>query len=50
VLGRDIGPEKQRVDSQAVLRQHGDNNFEFWLTPEQVLRMVQPFFVGGGAS
>ncbi len=43
VLGLDTGPEKQRTDSQALVKQKGENNAEYWLTPEQVLRAVQPF-------
>ena len=43
-LGLDIGPAKQRLDSQAVFKQRGDNNFEYWLTPEQVIAKAKPFF------
>ncbi len=45
VLGLDIGPAKQRLDSQAAYKQHGNNNFEYFLTPEQVLAKAKPFFV-----
>lgn len=45
VLGLPIGPAKQRLDSQAVVKQRGDDNFEYWLTPEQVLAKAKPFFV-----
>lgn len=44
VLGIDIGPAKQRIDSQAVYYQHGDNNFEYFLTPEQVLNKAKAFY------
>ncbi len=43
-LGIDIGPAKQRLDSQAAYKQHGNNNFEYFLTPEQVLAKAKPFF------
>jgi hypothetical protein len=43
VLGKDVGPQKRRVDSQAVLHQYGENNFEYFQTPEQILHSVQPF-------
>lgn len=44
VLGYDIGPSRMRTDSQAVFNEGGDNNFEHWLTPEQVIDAVKPFF------
>ena len=43
VLGLDIGPSRMRTDSEAVYYEGGDNNFEHWLTPEQVLNNVKPF-------
>ncbi len=43
VLGLDTGPTRMRTDSQAIYNESGDNNFEHWLTPEQVLTAVRPF-------
>lgn len=43
VLGLDTGPSRMRTDSQAVFNEGGDNNFEHWMTPEQVLTAVKPF-------
>lgn len=43
VLGLDTGPSRMRTDSEAVYYEGGDNNFEHWLTPEQVLTAVKPF-------
>lgn len=44
ILGENIGPAKQRLDSQAVYAQHGDNNYEYFLTPEQVLTKAKAYF------
>lgn len=43
ILGLDAGPQKQRLDSQAVIHAYGGNNFEYFQTPEQVLIAVKPF-------
>ena len=43
VLGVDAGPSRMRSDQQAVFNEGATNNFEHWLTPEQVLMMVKPF-------
>lgn len=43
VLGKDAGPQKHRLDSQAVFHQYGENNFEYFQTPEQILHAVKPF-------
>lgn len=43
VLGLDTGPTRMQYDSQAVFHEDGENNFEHWLTPEQVLTLVKPF-------
>ena len=43
ILGWPVGPSRRRLDSQAVLVEHGDNNFEHWQTPEQILATVKPF-------
>ncbi len=44
VLGLDTGPSRIRYDSQTVFNEGGNNNFEHFLTPEQVLAMVKPFY------
>ncbi len=44
VLDKDPGPTRMRYDQQAVFSEGATNNFEHWLTPEQVLMMVQPFY------
>lgn len=43
VLSRDIGPSRMEYDAEAVFNEGATNNFEHWLTPEQVLTMVKPF-------
>jgi hypothetical protein len=43
VLYKDIGPSRMRYDQQAVFNEGATDNFEHWLTPEQVLNMVKPF-------
>ncbi len=43
VLGLDTGPSRMRADSEAIYYEGGNNNFEHWLTPEQVLTNVKPF-------
>ncbi len=43
VIGLPIGPSRERLDSVAVFDEHGDNNFEHWQTPKQILRTVAPF-------
>lgn len=44
VLGLPAGPSRRRLDSQAIIPEHGDNNFEHFQTPEQIMRKVRPFF------
>jgi hypothetical protein len=43
IVGLPVGPSRRSHDSQAVFDEHGDNNFEHWQTPTQVLTSVQPF-------
>lgn len=43
-IGLDAGPSRERLDSAAVFDEHGDNNFEHWQTPQQIVRTVTPFF------
>ncbi len=43
ILGESIGPSRRRTDSIAEWEEHGDNNFEHWQTPTQVLNSVKPF-------
>jgi hypothetical protein len=43
VIGLPIGPSRERYDSVAVFDEHGDNNFEHWQTPHQILTAVKPF-------
>lgn len=45
VLYKDIGPSRMEYDQQAVFGEGATDNFEHWLTPEQVLMMVKPFIV-----
>ena len=44
IVGLPIGPSRRSLDSQAVFDEHGDNTFEHWQTPTQVLTSVKPFF------
>lgn len=44
ILDKDPGPSRMRYDQQAVFDEGATNNFEHWLTPEQVLMMVKPFY------
>jgi len=43
-LFQESGPERQRFDAQVTPRQERERDFEFFQTPEQILRDVKPFF------
>lgn len=43
-LIRDPSPTRQLGDEQVTPRQAGEYDFEFFQTPEQILKTVQPFF------
>jgi hypothetical protein len=43
LLALPVGPSRRSLDSNAVFDEHGDNNFEHWQTPTQVLDSIQPF-------
>ena len=42
-LIQDPSPTRQMGDEQVTPRQRGDYDFEFFQTPEQILKSVQPF-------
>ena len=44
ILGYPVGPSREADDSVAVLTEHGDNNYEHWQTPTQILDTVKPFY------
>ena len=44
-LIRDPSPTRQRGDAQVTPRQRGEYDFEYFQTPEQILRAIQPFLV-----
>ncbi len=44
ILGLPVGPSRETMDSVAILTEHGDNNYEHWQTPTQILDTVKPFF------
>jgi hypothetical protein len=43
-LFQEAGPERQLGDQQVTPRQERESDFEFFQTPEQILRAVRPFF------